>query len=307
MMPPPVPSTELLIVPTAHLSAATPEAAVARARDRLMSWRPELVAIEALPGSLVVEYEQRGGTFADFQVGGAADARRGASLVDSPPSDVWSARREACSPDRSATERVLAWLRAREPVNALLLPHHEADLDEPVREFLDELAGRRRETISIGAHIARELGHDQVAHVDDHAGVENIDPLPDGFEAELQDYRREISGLLEKAVAPPHLADDLWAQWRFYASEAVRTMTERLESSERLSGGEHTPHLRRVMLANWRARNLAIAARLRSASAAVPGGRILFVVGSSHEMPLRTALGTAQYDLRLVELEELEP
>ncbi|GAA1287176.1 DUF5694 domain-containing protein [Brachybacterium alimentarium] len=306
-MPPSVSSTELLIVPTAHLSATTPEASVARARHRLMSWRPDLVAIEALPGSLVVEYEQRGGTFADVQVGGAVDARRGASLVDSSPSDVWSARREACSPGGSTTDRVLAWLRVREPINALLLPYEEADLADPVREFLDELAGRHRETVSIGAHIARELGHDHVAHVDDHAGVENIDPLPDGLEMELRDYGREISGLLEDAVAPPHLASDLWAQWRFYASDAVRTTTERLESSERLSGGENTPHLRRVMLANWRARNLAIAARLRAASAAVPGGRVLFVVGSSHEMPLRTALGTAQYDLRLVDLEELEP
>lgn len=306
MSSPPL-STELLIVPTAHLSASTPEPAVARARERLAAWRPNLVAIEALPGNLVVEYEQRGGTFADFQVGGAIDARCGAALLSSPPSDLWVAQQEACSPDSSLTDRVLAWIRAREPINALLLPYQVANLDEPVRKFLDDLAGRRRETISIGAHIARKLGHSYVAHVDDHAGVENIDPLPEGFEAELLGYKEEISGLLAEAVAPPHLVEDLWAQWRFYASDDVRATTERLESSERLVGGEGTPRLRRVMLANWRARNLAIAARLRSATGAVPSGRVLFVVGSSHEAPLRTALGTDQYDLRLVELKELEP
>lgn len=306
-MPSPPPSTELLIVPTAHLSARTPEPALARARERLAVWRPNLVAIEALPGNLVVEYEQRGGTFADFQVGGAVDARRGASLLAAAPDDVWPARRDALSPNRSLTDRVLAWLRAREPINALLLPYQDANLDENVREFLDDLAGRRRETVSIGAHIARDLGHDYVAHVDDHAGVENIDPLPEGFETELLTYKHEIAGLLEDAVSPPHLAENLWAQWRFYGSDYVRSTTERLESSERLTGGERTPRLRRVMLANWRARNLAIAARLRSATGAVPGGRVLFVVGSSHEMPLRTALSIDQYDLRLVELEELEP
>lgn len=306
-MPSPPPSTELLIVPTAHLSATTPEPVVAHARERLLSWRPDLVAIEALPGNLVVEYEQRGGTFADFQVGGAVDARRGASLLDATPGEAWAARREACAPDTPLTQRVLAWLRAREPINALLLPYQEANLDEAVREFLDDLAGRHRETVSIGAHIARGLGHAHVAHVDDHSGVENISPLPEGFEKDLLGYQDDVSPLLAESVAPPRLANDLWAQWRFYASDDVRATTERLESSERLVGGGTTPRLRRVMLANWRARNLAIAARLRSATGAVPGGRVLFVVGSSHEVPLRTALSIDQYDLRLVELEELEP
>jgi len=258
-------------------------------------------------GNLVVEYVQRGGAFADFEVGGAPDARRGTALLDAAPGEVWAAWREACAPDTPLTRRVLAWLRAREPINALLLPYREANLDEAVGEFLDDLAGRHRENVSIGAHIARGLGHAHVAHVDDHSGVENISPLPEGFEKDLLGYQDDVSPLLAESVAPPRLANDLWAQWRFYASDAVRATIERLESAERLVGGAANPRLHRVMLANWRARNLAIAARLRSATGAVPGGRVLFVVGSSHEMPLRTALGTNQYDLRLVELEELGP
>ncbi|WP_157235898.1 hypothetical protein [Brachybacterium sp. P6-10-X1] len=178
-MPPPPPSTELLIVPTAHLSAATPEPVVAQARERLAAWRPDLVAIEALPGNLVVEYERRGGTFADFQVGGAVDARRGASLLDAAPGEVWAARREACAPDTSLPDRALAWLRAQ-----------------------------------------------------------NIDPLPDEFEAELQDDEHEISGLFAQAVPPPQLAEDFWARWRFHASNDVRSATEHSGSAERLVDGE---------------------------------------------------------------------
>ncbi|WP_193107110.1 DUF5694 domain-containing protein [Brachybacterium sp. FME24] len=302
----PAPDTELLIVPTAHLTAELPDSVVAPARNRLARWRPDLVAIEALPGHLVVEYELRGGTFGGFEVGGALDAWRGAALLGATPGEVWSARRAAMAHGTPLDERVLAWLRAREPINALLLPYADARLASPIMDFLDELSSRPRETVSIGASIARRLGHDHVAHVDDHTGVENIDPLPEGFEAELTAFREQVSGLLEAATSPRRIADNLWAQWRFHSSTDVRRDLERLESAERLAAGSDTPRLRRVMLANWRARNLAMAARLRSATAAVPGGRVLFVVGSAHEVPLRTALGSDQHDLRLVELAELE-
>jgi hypothetical protein len=53
--------TEVLIVGVAHLTDEVPDAAIAGGRDRLLAWSPDLIAVENLPGHLVVEYEERGG------------------------------------------------------------------------------------------------------------------------------------------------------------------------------------------------------------------------------------------------------
>ena len=159
----------------------------------------------------------------------------------------------------------------------------------------------------ISARIARDAGHQQLAHIDDHLGVENLEPAPPDLDADLQAHREQIDHLLQEVTPPEHIAGDLWQRWLHYSSPAVTATVERLETSEYFGDGTRTTPGRRLKLANWRARNLAMAARLRSATATVPGGRVLLVVGSSHHGPLQAALGPEQADLRLVDLADLEP
>ncbi|ASK65613.1 hypothetical protein CFK39_06930 [Brachybacterium avium] len=298
-------STELLIVPTAHLTASTPDSVVSHARDRLLAWRPDLIAVEALPGELVVQYEQRSGGFADFSVGGAPHARRGAELVGAGPEVIWSSRYRALDVSVAVRDRVLAWLGAREPLNALLLPYERADLPADVADFLEELASGAWEAVRIGAQLGRTLGHSSLVHVDDHPETEGSEISPSDMERVFAAQKPRISELLDELEVPDAAPQDLWAQWRFHATPRARQLFERLESAEWVAAEAETPRAHRVILALWRARNLAMAARLRAASAAVPGGRMVLIVGAAHEMPLRTALGAGQYDLRLVELEEL--
>lgn len=299
-------STELVIFPTVHLTDQTPEAAVHDARERLIAWRPDLVAVELLPGHLVVEYEQRGGSFADLQVGGAAIAREAAELVGAQPNEIWPGRHTAMDNSAPVAKRVLGWLRAREPLNALLLPWRTADLSPAITEFLDRLERRPGEGSRIGAYVARSLGHQWLAHVDDHCGVENLGLLPPDFTQIRQWQQERLQPLIDQLDVPEQI-EDLWELWERLSTARSREISERLESTEWVAGDLKELRSHRVMLANWRARNLAMAARIRSVTAAVPGGRVVFVVGFAHLHPLRRALERDQYDLRLVRLSELGP
>lgn len=121
--------TEVLMVGVAHLDAGVPSCALGSGLRILERWAPDVVAVERIPGHLVEQYERRGGAFGDFPVGGAPEARRAAATVASQRSwDVWQARRIAADPDRCLDDRVLGWLLAREPCNALLLPWEQAQL-----------------------------------------------------------------------------------------------------------------------------------------------------------------------------------
>jgi len=63
----------------------------------------------------------------------------------------------------------------------------------------------------------------------------------------------------------------------------------------------------RVRMAEWEARNLRMAANIREASAAVPGGRVLVIVGSAHKPWLDAYLGLMT-DMRVVDaLAVLQP
>ncbi len=298
-------STQVLIVGVAHLSAAVPDAAIARGRDLLRAWRPDLIGIENLPGHLVLEYEQRGGAFADFPVGGAPDARAGAAAVAGErPWDVWQARRVATDPQSSLTDRVLGWLLAREPDNALLLPWREADLPDTAHTLLTRLEASPSERVRIGVAIAKEFGHRELIHFDDHAGVGLLDQLPPNWTELEEPYQRqikaELKGLNGKATDHDH-----WEKWVGATTPEIADLLERTESADRVVFPDPSGVLR-VRLAQWRTRNLAMAARLREATGLIPGGRLLAIVGSSHARPLRAALSQDQHDLDLVDLASVE-
>ena len=227
-------STQVLIVGVAHLSAAVPDAAIARGRDLLRAWRPDLIGIENLPGHLVLEYEQRGGAFADFPVGGAPDARAGAAAVAGErPWDVWQARRVATDPQSSLTDRVLGWLLAREPDNALLLPWREADLPEAAHTLLTRLEASPSERVRIGVAIAKEFGHRELIHFDDHAGVGLLDQLPPNWTELEEPYQRqikaELKGLNGKATDHDH-----WEKWVGATTPEFADLLERTESADRV-------------------------------------------------------------------------
>lgn len=295
--------TQVLIIGVAHLTEAVPDTAIARGRSLLRNWAPDLIAVESLPGHLVVEYEQRGGAFADFPVGGASDARRAAAVAERErPWNLWQSRRVATDESAATDDRVLGWMLAREPLNALLLPWRDADLTGAVRTVLEQLAASPSERVRIGVALAQDLGHRQLVHFDDHSSVGLIDAYPSGWQdVEAAEYGNHARRLIKELPETPGADSDQWRRWVWAASDEGRSALERIESADRVGFPDDTGIVR-ARLAQWRARNLAMAARLREATGTIPGGRLLAIVGHSHERPLRSALAVDQHDLALTDI-----
>lgn len=295
--------TELLIVGVAHLDASVPDTTLDHGISLLRDWQPDLIAIESLPGNLVVEYEQRGGIFADFPVGGAVQARQGAATVaELRPWNVWQARAVAQDADAPLTDRVIAWLLAREPSNALLQPWQQADLPAAATDFLTELAASPSERIRIGVRLARELGQTELIHFDDHAGTAILDQLPEVLDA-VDAFYATFRDQVPQPPTPVGADHDAWLQWTWTATPPARDWLDTIESTAMAAQGDG---ILRARHAQWRTRNLAMASRLREATALIPGGRLLAIVGHSHEPSLRAALATDQHDLTLTDIATLE-
>lgn len=239
--------TELLIVGVAHLDASIPDAALERGVGLLRNWRPDLIAVECLPGHLVVEYEDRGGIFTDFPVGDAPHARRGAATVaDLRPWTVWRARAVARDSTAALTDRAIGWLLAREPNNSLLLPWQDANLPPGACEFLSRLANSPSERVRVGVRLARELGHTELVHFDDHAGVEILDQLPNLMDAVNAHYR----AVKDEQPQPPYLpalsrtrgCDGCGRQLQRHATGSKRSKAPRWQPNPIASCGPGTPN-----------------------------------------------------------------
>lgn len=298
-------ATELLIVGVTHLSDSVPDTALRRGTNLLRAWQPDVIAIEHLPGHLVVEYEIRGGAFADFPVGGAPLAREGAAtVVGTRPWNVWQAKAAARGHRNSITDRIIGWLLAREPCNALLLPWHQAAIPDAAADFLARLEASPSERVRIGVRLARDLGHHQLIHFDDHAGVDLLNELPREWETIVDTFQASMDVRWPKPTPPAGSDRDTWLEWTWATTPEFRDWIEELESAA-MSDEPDTTGVLRARLAQWRTRNLAMASRLREASALIPGGRLLAIVGSSHERPLRAALAIDQHDLTLTDINHL--
>lgn len=298
--------TEVLILGGPHLSEATPDGALARTLAHLRGWQPDAVCVELLPGDVVEGYRQQGVTPEVLGVGGYAQALALADLVRS--SRPWSqaeASGVARDPQTPSADRVLAWVSALEPLNACrwLSP----DLDLPA----DLLAGlatfsRGSEMRRLALPLARERGHAELHHIDDHTGMEIYERHSAELERLWEDaaFLQELNPLL--AGLPDGQAfSDHWAYLQALNSPPTVDHTWALESGLYLRHPWPGP-VARARLAQWDTRNLFMAARVRRVSAAAVGGRVLVIVGASHKGPLEAALASLSNDLRMVALEELE-
>lgn len=307
------PPTEVLVLGGPHLGPATSDATLARTLAHLKAWAPAAVAIEWLPGELVDLYTREGGAYEMVQVGGLPTAVRLGQLAHTYRG--WTrpqAAEVAVAPNTAPADRVLAWLLALEPMNALLHWSPGLDLPTDVQSAMTSLAAEQDEVTRLAVPLARHLGIARLEHFDDHTGIEIMARIGETWTAGLEAIgygeiieRRPSIRAARVAGQSAREQGDLWPLYRFMNSPETVRDTLDLETGTmlraELPGGEH-----RARVAQWDARNLFMAARLRVATAGCPGGRLLAVVGSSHKGPLEAALRALGPDLRLVLLSELE-
>jgi hypothetical protein len=319
---PPEERTEVLVLGTPHLDQVQgfePEM-LAGLLDVLEAWEPQVVCVEALPARTLVAMQAEGSAYAPvLDSFGRATIELGRQAQEF----LEVGRAEAGSilalegAGLASWERALTALAALERPSALLawaLARDEGqvpdDLPEALVTRLDAAVASRNEISSLALALARRLGLPVLDAVDDHMDKDDYLALAGDLERELRGHAeveavaeaaafvaagRSLSAALEAGDLLPHYllldepeqqAADVRAQWDVF----LRT---------RLSSG-----LDRARLALWDVRNLAIAANVRRASARVPGGRVLVVIGAGHKPFLDALLGSA-LDVRLVRLSDL--
>jgi hypothetical protein len=310
-----VPNTRLLVMGATHLgrgSEPEPAHALDGIVERVVGWQPDAIAIEVLPGEVVDSYARLAGPFAGMRVGGLPDAVACAEAVrELHDWTLWQARAAGADPARAPAERVIAWCAAYEPYSALLHARDAEGLPTRVREALDAVEARGDECSRVAGAAATRLRLERLHPFDDHgdwaAFADVPEPEHEKFttmmwaEPEVRRYVARGRSELAEALG----RGDLWPMWRCLNTPERIAESEEMESGLFLRHGAAEP-LARKSLAGWRARNLAMAARLRSITGDYPSGRVLAIVGHAHKGPLETALSAGQGDLDLADIAELD-
>lgn len=327
---------EVLILGTLHLTALGGDIAprrLATVHDRLAGWRPDVVAVEAMPP---VEIERLDllarhaddaaaaeilSTFArgimarahalreSLGLGSRSDAEAGLAALALDAESSAATRRRAAALMVAALDEpsaVLQW--------SYLAPEERRGGDgitEEIAAALDSTLSRPNEKWLVAVPVARRLGLQRLAsiddHVDDEVGVrsglyavlgEELPAAP-----ALQAYLSSPAGKAqEMMLAAAKVAPDLWPTYVLLNdSTTIRTDVEgqwHLFYRTALPSGAD-----RQRVALWEQRNLNIAGRIRAAAA--PTGRTLVVIGAAHT-PFLAAYLQASMDIRVVPFQALE-
>lgn len=321
--------TRILVLGTPHLSGA-PEgfdpAVLEPLLARLAAFRPDAIAIEALPGRSIAQMWQYRETYPDVarQYGGramvlAALARNGVGL-DMPDAEAAVRRTVAdwpASPTPAQRRRLAALFAASgDPASALVqwwrLDAADRIADDAVTSLLAEQfatydsPARRNENYLIAARLALRLGLERVYPMDDQS-----DDAGPGFAENFELFAKEV--WFGELIADPRFAPLREASQNLTSPEEALTTYRMLNGSR----AGHTdadgqwlnlinrpsPHdVGRVRVAAWETRNLRMAANIREVAGWTPGGRILVITGASHK-PWLDAYLAMMTDVQIVDAE----
>ncbi len=322
--------TQVLVLGTPHLSG-TPKnwhpAVLEPLLDKLTAFRPDLITIEALPGRSIrslwdyrAVFEDTGRTYGGRAMIIAAAGSMGTGL-DMPEAEAQARKllREWPAQPTPAQRRRLAALfaAAGDPHSALVqwwrLPPAERRSEDGVHPtlmtLLDEYDQRKNENHLIASRLAVRLGLERVYPTD----AQDDDTLsPD----QMKIFASEIfQPMAEEFKTNPRLKPLVEATEHLRSGEetlATYRMMNRLESTQaqadlewgRMFDRPSKDNVGRIRAAGWDTRNLRMAANIREAAAAVPGGRVLVIVGAGHKPWLEAYLGMMA-DIKLVDVQEV--
>lgn len=319
--------TQVLVLATPHLSA-TPEdfdpAVLEPLLARLAAFRPDAIAIEALPGRSIAQMWDYRETYPDVarQYGGramvlAALARNTLGL-DMPEAEADVRRTLAnwpASPTPAQRRRLAALFAASgDPASAIVqwwrLDPSERIADESVSRLLaEQLAtydtpARRNENYLIAARLAVRLGQERVYPMDDQS-----DDVGPDFVENMEAFMREP--WLETLLADPDFTPLREAPLHLTTPEqalATYSMLNGRRAGRTDADGQWLNMINRpspsdvgrARVAAWETRNLRMAANIREAAGFRPGARVLVIVGSAHK-PWLDAYLAMMTDVRVVD------
>ncbi|MGJ7915747.1 DUF5694 domain-containing protein [Massilia sp. LXY-6] len=312
---------EVMVLGTAHLKYLPPTFQPASLRllnERLLAWKPRIIAIENLSGTqcaFVRQYPQRYKDTIESYCGWDPAPARAATGLDLPAATAEADRLLASWPavPTPAQRRHLAavFLAGGEPVSALVqwlrLPEaerHAGDsLDATLVAALETRRGARGEDSLLAAPLAAALGLERVVAMDDHtADAPDADPKAAGeaigkaWDNPATAKRRQMDERLHAKVGD---AEGVMALYRAINDPSQARLV--FDSDFGAALEEPSPQqFGRGYVGYWETRNLRMAANIREAIGMQPGRRTLVIVGASHKWYLE-AYPNQMHDVRIVE------
>lgn len=316
------PHNQLLVLGSPHLSgmpAAFRSEQLAPILDKLASWHPQVIAIEALSGAqcdFMRHYPDRYKESAQTYCWDPAPAAKATGLDVPSATAAWGRLLATWPATPSAADRrrlAALFLAGGEGASALVqwlrLPDNERrvgeSLDAALVARLETLRTRHDESLLIAAALAARLGLDRVYAMDDHTADA---PVTDerSYEAAISKAwdnpatakRKATGAALEAKLGQPGA---MLAMYRAFneAGEAKLTFASDFGAAlEEPSAGRFG----RAYLGYWETRNLRMASNIRDMLAVQPGVRGLVIVGASHKPYLESYLNQ-MHDLTVVDAE----
>ncbi|MBP1773404.1 MAG: hypothetical protein H6P99_2567 [Holophagaceae bacterium] len=296
---------------------------------KLEAFKPDVIAVERLPGSLVHELELRakatpvheevltGFAAVHLDLGHEAQGLLKRDMIQASK----ALASQAVAPQDLEARGPAAWARqallelaAYELPSALLswsrVPAEDLEarsqVPAPLAIKLDAQLAQINEVQALAIPLARRLGHPGICGVDEFEDLEAIGPVMEALMASSKDspllatvgkskVYQESSQRRDAAVE----AGDLLPVFGHlnalaYSSQDVDAQWGVFLRTRFKDGSD------RGRLALWEDRNLKIAGRIRAITARHPGKRVLVIYGAAHKPFLDAYLGTCS-DLEIVQ------
>jgi len=316
---------EVMVLGTAHLRYLPDSfqpAGLKLLSERLLTWRPQVIAVEERSGPQCAYMRQYPYRYKDsvqsFCAWDPAPARAATGL-DVPAATAEIARLLGSWPaaPTPAQRRHLAavFLAGGEPVSALVqwlrLPEaerHAGDgLDAALVAELEKQRVKRGESTLLAAPLAAALGLERVVSMDDHT-ADSMGPDEKAAEAAIgkawdnpaSAQRRQASQALHAKVGD---AAGVLALYRALNAPSQAMLIYTSDFGAALN--EPSPQqFGRGYVTYWETRNLRMAANIREAFGDQPGSRTLVIVGASHKWYLEAYLNQ-MHDVRIVDTDRV--
>jgi hypothetical protein len=316
---------EVMVLGTAHLRGLPSTfhaASLTPLIERLIAWKPRIIAVENLSGpqcAFMRQYPQRYKDTLEMFCGADPAPARAATGLDVPAATAEIDRLLAswpAAPTPSQRRHLAAvFLAGGEPVSALVqwlrLPEaerHAGDgLDATLVAALGKLRDKRSEDALIAAPLAAALGLERVVAMDDHtADAPDADPKAYGeaigkaWDNPATARRKQIDKDFEPKLGDP---EGVMALYRALNDPSLARLTYASDFGAALE--EPSPQqFGRGYVAYWETRNLRMASNIREAIGNLPGSRTLVIVGASHKWYLEAYLNQ-MHDVRIVSSDQV--
>ena len=305
--------SQILVLGSIHLSQLPKDfkrASLAPLIDRLVAFKPDLIAIEAISGEDCDHALRHPAIYADSVTPYCRDtaAARDATGLEVPAAiaemnkllKTWPAQPTPAQRRRLAAVFLAANDRASALVQWLQLPDSErkasAELAEPLVGMLNKLIVSQNEIYLVAAPLAARLGLARVHAMDDHTGddVDVADEKAFGKAVEQAWTAAAAQALpLRQREEGLSTGTDLLPLYRYINRPEVQQVYSAVDFGAALKDTSPQQY-GRMYVAGWETRNLRMAANILAAFRERPGSRVLAIVGGTHKPWLERVLGLGQ-------------